>query len=169
MKVKEIPFAPGYCVSTDGHVYSESYNGTGVFKQMKEDIGEKGYHRVTIRINKKRSRFLVHRLVAATYIPNPKNLPIVNHEDSDRGNNHVRNLRWSTQSKNILHGIEKGNIIPTQGERHGNHLLTEQQVIEIRDIYSRGNISQEKLALPYGVKRGAIKDIVERKTWKHVL
>lgn len=168
MDIEKIPFAPGYYVSMNGNIYSGNFNKTGLFKELKHDVGKKGYHRVTFHINKRRVRFLVHRLVAEVFIPNPNNLPIINHLDSNRGNNNVRNLEWSNQSKNIFHGIAKGNITPTQGEKHGCHLLTEKQVLKIRDMWIPRKVSQEKIALLFGVKRGAIKDIVERKTWRHI-
>ena len=71
--------------------------------------------------------YTVHRLVAMTYIPNLNNLPIINHKDSNRSNNHVSNLEWCNNSynqiqrfkNNPLNGCEKsieqldfdGNII----------------------------------------------------------
>lgn len=47
-----------------------------------------------------RKRFLVHRLVAMTYINNHNNLPIVMHLDNDRMNNHYSNLKWWTVDEN---------------------------------------------------------------------
>lgn len=46
-------------------------------------------------------RFLVHRLVATHFIPNPNNLPLVRHLDTDKTNNHVSNLAWGTHSDNM--------------------------------------------------------------------
>lgn len=45
----------------------------------------------------------IHRLVAKYFIPNPDNLPIVNHIDGDPSNNHYKNLEWCTQSRNMEH------------------------------------------------------------------
>ena len=53
--------------------------------------------------NKKRKNFYIHRLVADAFIPNPDNLPQVDHIDYDRKNNRVTNLRWVTVSENALH------------------------------------------------------------------
>ena len=54
------------------------------------------YHQV--KINKK--CYLVHRLVAETFLDNPENKPFVDHIDRDRHNNNVSNLRWVTSSEN---------------------------------------------------------------------
>ena len=53
-------------------------------------------------------RTTVHRLVAEAFIPNPDNLPEVNHIDSNRANNHVSNLEWVTHSDNMKHAYAKG-------------------------------------------------------------
>jgi hypothetical protein len=53
-------------------------------------------------------RTTVHRLVAEAFIPNPLNLPEVNHIDSNRQNNHVSNLEWVTHSDNMKHSYNKG-------------------------------------------------------------
>lgn len=55
-----------------------------------------------------------------------------------------------------------------RGERHGMSILNEHQVLEIRDKYSSGAYTQKKLACEYGVTRGAVCDILNNKTWKHV-
>lgn len=50
----------------------------------------------------------IHRLVAQAFIPNPDNLPEVNHKDGDKENNNVRNLEWMTCSQNSQHAIDTG-------------------------------------------------------------
>lgn len=58
----------------------------------------------------KRSGKLVHRLVAEAFIDNPKNLPIVNHKDGNKTNNHVDNLEWCTYQHNTIHAHNNGMI-----------------------------------------------------------
>lgn len=93
-----------YYVSTDGNIYRE-----GKTTPLKPDVGKYGYRRVTLSINGKTLRDLVHRIVAEIYLPNPDNKPQVNHIDNDRGNNAVSNLEWCTISENALHGVKQGN------------------------------------------------------------
>ena len=166
---KDVSFAPGYYVTDQGEVYSKNYNRRiGVDRKLKPEIANNGYLRYTIWVKGKRTRFLAHRLIAIVLIENPKNLKYVNHKNSIRTDNRVDNLEWCTMSDNIKHGYSDGFLIPTQGELHGNHILTEQQVLRVRKMYVPRKFSQEKVAELFGVKRGCIKDIVERKTWKHI-
>lgn len=51
-----------------------------------------------------RKKELVHRLVATTFLPNPDNLPVVNHKDENKQNNAVSNLEWCTQTYNRNYG-----------------------------------------------------------------
>ena len=62
----------------------------------------------------KGKQYFAHRLVAMAFIENPQNKPFVNHKDSNPSNNHVDNLEWVTQSENIQHGYDFGNIKPTR-------------------------------------------------------
>ena len=48
----------------------------------------------------------VHRLIASTFIPNPKNLPTVNHIDGNKQNNNIKNLEWASYSNNNLHAYK---------------------------------------------------------------
>ena len=67
-----------------------------------------GYLKVCLYKNDKMKNKLVHRLVAETFIPNPNNLPFVNHKDGNKQNNKVDNLEWCTQSENMKHAYKNG-------------------------------------------------------------
>lgn len=86
-----------YEVSTkDGKVRNVK---TGrILSQFKND---KGYCCVTLCRNGGQKNFLVHRLVATAFIPNPDNLPEVDHINRNRQNNSVENLRWVSHKQNI--------------------------------------------------------------------
>ena len=63
-----------------------------------------GYLQITLHKNGEHKNFLVHRLVANAFIPNPKNLPEVNHKDEDKTNCNADNLEWCTRKYNINYG-----------------------------------------------------------------
>lgn len=98
--MKELKDFPGYFITEDGKVYSTKYNK---LKELKLFKNTKGYYMISLFNNGKKIHKLVHRLVAETYIPNPDNLPEVNHKDENKTNNHASNLEWITHHKNIIH------------------------------------------------------------------
>ena len=65
------------------------------------------YHVILYRQNKRKVA-LVHRLVAEAFIPNPNNLPQVNHKDGNKLNNNVTNLEWCSEQDNMLHAFATG-------------------------------------------------------------
>jgi hypothetical protein len=79
-------------------------------------INHKGYYQIVLTKNKKPKNWLVHRLVALVFIPNPNNLPQVNHKDTNKTNNCVENLEWITNEDNIKHAWEH-NLFPKGNER----------------------------------------------------
>ena len=79
-----------------------------------------GYLYAMVQINGKQCNKRVHRLVAQHFIPNPKNLPEVNHKDGNKENNHVGNLEWCNGSQNMQHASRNGLLNPhrwTESER----------------------------------------------------
>lgn len=75
---------------------------------LKVNVTPKGYLRVQLVRDGAHQNFLVHRLVAQMFIPNPELKPEVNHKDGDKTNNRVANLEWVTSSENLLHAYEAG-------------------------------------------------------------
>ena len=74
-----------------------------------------GYLTVTLNCNGKSKTIKIHRLVAQAFLPNPDNLPQVNHKDEDKTNNNVDNLEWCTAKYNVNFG--------TRQERYRNTML----------------------------------------------
>lgn len=73
---------------------------------LKHHINNKGYHTVHLTKNGIGKTFLVSRLVAQAFIPNPDNLPEVDHIDENKDNNCVSNLQWCTRQFNNTRGIQ---------------------------------------------------------------
>jgi hypothetical protein len=68
-----------------------------------------GYPRVTCKKdNGSRSGLFVHRAIAMTFIPNPKNKPSVNHKDANKENFSIDNLEWCTHQENMKHAFKHG-------------------------------------------------------------
>ena len=78
-------------------------------KQIKQAMHGNGYKVVTLTKDGKMMNLYVHRIVAEAFLPNPDNLPMVNHKDEDKANNFLENLEWCTAAYNRTYGnaIEK--------------------------------------------------------------
>ena len=101
-----------YYISNKGNFYS-----TFSKKLIKAQKCHKGYLYVEIW----RKKYKVHRLVAKYFIPNPDNLPQVNHKDCDKTNNNVENLEWVTNRENYEYALKMGTFSKEFLEYKGNH------------------------------------------------
>lgn len=90
----------GYVASIDGKIINAKTK-----QILKPTITNNGYYRISL----KKRPFLVHRLIALTFIKNddPVNKILVNHKDKSKQNNNVYNLEWITNSENIIHSKSK--------------------------------------------------------------
>lgn len=75
---------------------------------LKQYLTKWGYMEVSVRANKKTVHLKVHRIVALCFLPNPGNLPQVNHKDCNRTNNNVDNLEWCDASYNARYREKYG-------------------------------------------------------------
>jgi len=110
-----VGFENYYEISNMGRVKRKQgyvYAGSGRFRVQKEHISygknKDGYRETMITVMPYRKNHLIHRLVAAAFIPNPNNYPCVNHIDGNRANNHVENLEWCTIAMNNQHAHDTG-------------------------------------------------------------
>jgi hypothetical protein len=92
---KPIEGYDGYSVSNTGKVLN---NETGKF--LKGCLLKRNYQNVTLCDANGHKTFLIHRLIAEAFIPNPENKPCVDHIDNNPSNNSLENLRWATNQEN---------------------------------------------------------------------
>jgi hypothetical protein len=86
---------PNYLIYDDGLVFSEKSN-----RFLKYCKNQYGYHMIILCKNGKQKCLYIHRLVATHYIPNPDNLPEIDHINIDKSDNRVQNLRWISHLDN---------------------------------------------------------------------
>lgn len=87
-----------YVVCESGNIYNLHGN------EIIGHIDRNGYRNVIIN----GKTLLVHRIIAQAFIPNPDNLPQINHKDGVKTNNNIINLEWCNRSENILHAYRTG-------------------------------------------------------------
>jgi hypothetical protein len=159
---KQIKDYPNYEVSNLGRIKSLRF---GKEKIMKLNLDTRGYFMVPLRENGIRKTKLVHQLVLKAFVDKPKDKKCVNHINGIKTDNNVNNLEWCTQKENIIHAHNNGLCSDKKGTFNGRALLTEKQVLEIRN----SNIKPLRLlAEKYNVSWSCISGIIKRKTWNHI-
>lgn len=103
-----------YQISNFGNVKSFHRHKDG--KTLNPVIATDGYRRIGLRKQNKSKYAAIHRLVASAFIPNPINLPEVNHIDGDKLNNNLLNLEWCDRYRNIQHAHSIGLINIPKGK-----------------------------------------------------
>jgi len=114
----------------------------------------------------------LHRLVAFAFLGlPPSDRHEVAHNDGNKKNNCVSNLRWATHAENQAdirkHGT--GYSHGWQGETHPMAKLNEKQVLEIRRRCQHEKVARKILALEFKVSKASIDHIIQGRTWKHLI
>ena len=155
-----------YQISTFGRV--KSFNGLWCSEKiLRPYLMNKGKGYLVIRLTKngKEQSFLIHRLVASAFIPNPCQLPEVDHVYGMTFDNSIWNLRWATRLENMQAAVKLGLINVPCGQNSHKAKLTNEQVVYIRNNPDALNIMQ--LAQKFGVDFTAISLIQLGKTYKN--
>lgn len=143
---------------------------------LKPSITRTGYPHISLSKNGIKT-FNVHRLVAEAFVPNPNNLPIINHKDENRENNTIENLEWCTYSYNASYGdapIKNSISMQKHFARENNPNRVKVECVETGEIFNSIIDASEK----YGIDQSSItkvcKNKPKRKTaggfrWRYVL
>lgn len=126
-----------YQVSNTGKVRSLNYRRTGKTKVIKQSTDKLGYKSVFLCKDGKNKGYLVHRLVALAFIPNPNNYPVINHKDENPSNNYYKNLEWCTQEYNCNYG----NCRKKMSEARKGKQFTEEHRKNISEALKHTNIT----------------------------
>lgn len=143
-----------YKVSSIGNVLSLRRKTQ---RLLKPKINKFGYYRLTLS-NKKPKCYVSHRLVAIAFIPNPNNLPTVNHINGIKTDNRVENLEWMSYFDNNMHAKYTG--------LNGEGKLTPDRVIEIYNKVQ--SMSTKDVAKEYGVCVHTVRDIKKGRAWSPI-
>lgn len=132
-------------------------------RQVKQYVGKDGYLRTQIA-GKTR---LVHRLIALAFVAADPGKDFVNHKDGDKRNNRADNLEWVTRSGNMFHAYAHGLKNPPKGESNGRSKLSSDDVLFIKQNYSRGDKTHgaKALAKKFNVAHQTICAVVSGQNW----
>ena len=140
-----------YQISNLGRIYSKKRRTCLKVKRL----GNSGYYQV--RLSKDGSYVYknLHRLIAETFIPNPNNLRTVNHINGNKLDNRISNLEWADDSTQQHHAYLTGLKHSTQ------HILSEQEILEVYKKYFENNQSIYSLAKEYNTREQQIAKLVK--------
>lgn len=153
-----------YQISTHGRIrsvnrkiYQPHNQKDSLYKSRirKATKDKRGYLEINLCKNCKSKKYLVHRLVAETFIPNPHNYPQVNHKDENKMNNSVDNLEWCSAKYNSNYGCRNKKVSAART----NNMYNQKPVIclETRMVYINSRDAERKT----GYKARSIRAVCE--------
>ena len=152
----ELEEFPGYFINRKGVVIGPKGH------PLTHSPNVDGYPVVYMRREGKNCCVRVHRQLAKTFIPNPDDLPVVNHIDGDKTNHKLDNLEWTTVQGNVIHAIDVLGI-----DTKCAALISKELVHTICQDLENG-IKQKDIYNKYGVSQSIVSRIRTGKTWPDI-
>lgn len=156
-----------YKVDIHGNVYS--YKDKNKPKKLTPILNAYGYLVVNLHIKGKQKQFRVHRMVAMTFLKNPKHLSQVNHIDGDKTNNDITNLEWCTPKANTRHAIRTG-LRVQGGEDFHSSKLKDGEVHKICKLLENNELKISEIPAKIGkhCTISMVRNIMYGTSWKHI-
>ncbi len=140
MEWRKIPdICSDYEINERAEIRSKKY---GTWRPIKIMLGKVGYFVFAESNRGVVKKHLVHRCLAKAFIPNPRNLPEVNHKNLIRTDNDLENLEWVTHAENMRHASSHGLMRRIK--------LSQEDVEKIRHLAATTNLSQAAIARQFG-------------------
>lgn len=159
LRMKYLYCNNGYFADVDGNIYNRKGRRLRTRSHLNYDM-------VSIPIKGVIEHLLVHRVIALTFLPNPNNLPQVNHKDGNKKNNAVNNLEWVTASENQKHAFKHLGKT-AKGVRNSQHKLNENDVRKVMSLHENGKHYAD-IAKVFNVAPTTIYCIIGGYSWNHI-
>jgi hypothetical protein len=158
-----------YQVSNTGKVKRLSGKNCLKDRILKKTKHNGYYSKVVLSKNGTHNGANVHRLVGMAFLDNPNNLPFVLHKDETlppEEIDKVENLWWGTPKDNDEDKVKKGR--QPKGIKHGNSVITEQDVIRIREFRKKTGAGYRVISKELNLSIDAVNKVLYGNSWKHV-
>ena len=157
--IKKIEGFDKYWINGQGRIYNDK-----TCKYLKCQDNGNGYKKITLTLKGVQIQRYIHRLVAISFIPNPLDLPEVNHKDGNKANNNYTNLEWVNNSENQIHAHKTG--LKPNGNKLWNGKFSEDDIIKIKLLKDEG-VLQYKIAELFNTTKSTISEILSGKRYRY--